>query len=141
VSEKSVEEKIIEAVIKKLKNAGIVKQVHYGYPTKVIDRPFIWVETSPSVETRFNLISANTFQDVVCVDVGVYVRHLDGEKAEREAGQLAEKVRQMLSQDPTLGGVVDWAVVERMYAEPGREGDQAVAIRRLVLACRLTTQL
>jgi len=41
-----------------------------------------------------------------------------------------------LTADPTLGMAVDDSVVERMYAEPGRQGDQAVAVRRLVLTCR-----
>ena len=139
MSEKSVEERIIEAVIYTLEQANIegVKRIHYGFPTRVVDQPFIWVELSPTLETRFEYVTAHSTWNAYRVDVGVFVRDVDGERAERTAGRIAERVREALTADPTLGMAVDDSVVERMYAEPGRHGDQAVAVRRLVLTCRV----
>ena len=133
----SVEERIITAVVDVLKNAGIegLKRIHYGFPTRVVDQPFAWVELSPTVETRFEQVTANRTLDMYRIDVGVFVRDVDGERAEKTAGRLAEAVRQALMNDPTFGGVVSDSRVERMTAEPGRQGNQAVAVRRLVLTC------
>jgi len=138
---KSTVEMVMEKLLEVLKSdellAQEIKEFRLSEPTQVVEFPLLYIEFSPSLGEDFSIRSSSLYERRIRLDICVVDRHVEPERADAHVFRLAERICRRVAEDPTLGGLVEDTVIERIIPGYGVLGDHAISQARVQVSCRV----